>query len=251
MNGVNPILFATSALVTALVIFSVFKKDKSQGLRLFLFWGMTLPIIAATLYLAGATVAKNLASQSSGPVHWHADFEIYNCGRTTADRDRVKGRTILAHAEEEEIDLKNPEGVSNRIGSSNFHEHGDNRIHVEGVVEKLTDVSLGKFFEVIGGQLTNTFLRLPTDQGETILQNGRLCPEGKPGVLQVFLYQTHGSLVIQKKLENFVDYVISPHSQVPPGDCLIFEFGPVKDKTDKICKFYDIAIKKGELKYGN
>ena len=250
MNSAN-IILGSSAIITALVIISLLKKEKSDGLKLFLFWGMVLPIVVTTLYLAVGTIIKNQASVTGGPVHWHADFEIYNCGKTVADNGQVKGRAILAHGEEEKLDLKNPTGLSNRIGSSDFHEHGDNRIHVEGVVEKLADVSLGKFFEVTGGQLTNTFLRLPTDHGETILQNGQLCPDGKPGTLQVFLYQTRDSLVMQKKLENFVGYVISPESLVPPGDCLIIEFGPVREKTDKICGFYEIAIKNGELKYGN
>lgn len=248
MNFANQILLASSAIIGALLIVSLLKQEKSERVKLCLFWGMVIPIIFTTLYLAAGTVIKNQASVTGGPVHWHADFEIYNCGQALANRGQVQGqRTILAHAEEE-IDLINPTGFSNRIGSSDFHEHGDNRIHIEGVVQKFEDVSLGKFFEIIGGKLSATLLRVPTEKGEVILQTGRLCPDGNPGTLQIFLYKTKAQTVIQEKLTDFSNYVISPYATVPPGDCLIIEFGPVREKTDKICDFYAISIKEGEVK---
>lgn len=229
VNPVNQILLISSTLIAAFLVFSLVKKEKSEGLRLLLFWGMVIPIVSTTLYLAGTTIAKNQFSATGGPVHWHADYEIYACGR--------------------QIDLVDPSGLANRVGTPDLHEHGDNRIHVEGTVRELQDVSLGKFFESVGGQLTETLLRVPTNEGELIAQNGMQCPDDKPGALQVFVYQTKAHTVIQKKLSNFPNYVLSPHSQVPPGDCLIIEFtAEIKDKTDKICEFYEIAIQKGELK---
>ncbi len=243
------------------MIFALLKKEKSEGLKLFLFWGMVIPIIFTTLYLAGATVIINQQSVTGGPVHWHADYEIYVCGESIKDENLPQSDdhtssfeffpAAQAHEGEaqEKLDLVDPTGFSNRVGTSDFHEHGDGRIHVEGVVENLEDVSLGNFFKAIGGQLTQTLMRLPTNHGEVIVQNGMNCPDGKPGAWQGFVYKTKGEIVTQEKLENFAEYVLSPYSQVPPGDCIILEFGSEsKNRTDKICPFYQIAIEKGELK---
>lgn len=243
MNFANEVLSTSGAIIAFLVITALLKKQPGQRLKLFLFLGMTIPIVVTTLYLAAATIAKNEASVTKGPVHWHADYEIYVC-------EKVKGKTV-AHAGER-VDLVDPEGLSNRVGSSDFHEHGDNRIHVEGVVRRLSDVSLGKFFQTVGGRLTASSLLLPTPNGQILVQNGMLCSDGKPGTLQAFVYKTQGKIIRQEKLADFVNYVISPHGNLPPGDCLIFEFtSENKAKTDKICQFHDIAIKKGEYKYEN
>ena len=40
---------------------------------------------------------------------------------------------------------------------------------------------------------------------------------------------------VRLKLEQ--GYILSPASKVPPGDCLIIEFGPEKAKTEHICGF--------------
>ncbi len=281
----NQIIFTSSLIIAALLVFSLLKKEKTEGLKLFLFWGMVIPIIFTTAYLAAGTVIKNQQSVTGGPVHWHADYEIYVCGKSIKDEnlpqsdDHTSSFEFLQHlpewlntafllgaipleegagfipqaraheGEAEELDLVDPTGFSNRVGTSDFHEHGDGRIHVEGVVEHLEDVSLGKFFEAIGGQLTQTFMRLPTNHGEVIVQNGMPCPDGKPGAWQGFVYKTKGDIVTQKKLENFVDYVLSPYSTIPPGDCIIMKFdSEIKNRTEKICQFYQIALEKGEVK---
>ncbi|MDZ4243997.1 MAG: hypothetical protein U1C57_02725 [Candidatus Doudnabacteria bacterium] len=249
------IIFWTSFIVGALLLFSLVKREKTEAVKLFLFWGMVIPIIFTTVFLAAITVIKNQTSVTKGPVHWHADYEIYVCSQAVKDQTSYNYRFIpeaKAHEgeEDEELDLVDPAGFSNRVGTSDFHEHGDGRIHVEGVVEHLEDVSLGKFFEAIGGQLSPTFMRLPTNHGEMIVQNGMGCPGGTNGAWQIFVYKTQNNIVTQDKVTNFVDYVLSPYSNIPPGDCIIMEFtSEIKDKTDKICKFYEIALNKGELMY--
>lgn len=252
MLPVNQILIFCGSIITTLLIVALSKKEQSEELKLFLFTGIVAAASVATVFLAASTIAKNQRSVTGGPVHWHADYKVFVCGESLEPKGEVMGKT-LAHGDEEdvhvEVDLKNPTGFSNRIGTSDFHEHGDNRIHIEGVVEKLEDARLAKFFEVIGGQLTGSLLRMPTNQGDLILQNGLECPDGTEGNLQVFLYKTKERKVIQEKLTDFPNYVISPESQVPPGDCLIVEFGPVRQRTDKICDFYKIAIDEGEYEY--
>ena len=51
----------------------------------------------------------------------------------------------------------------------------------------------------------------------------------------------------QEKLDDFVEYILSPYQTIPPGDCIIFEFGELKDKTNYICETYKVAIDKGDL----
>lgn len=231
MSEINQILVFCSSLIAALVFISLAKKDPSERLKLFLFSAIVAAVCGATFFLVYDTISKNQSSVTGGPVHWHADFRIFVCG--------------------EEVDLIDPSGLSNRIGTADFHEHGDNRIHMEGVAQKYEEITLARFFEVIGGELKPTYAKIPSIQGEILVQNGMNCGEEK-GSWQVFLYKTEGKNISQEKLVNYPDYVMSPHSLIPPGDCLIMEFSAEnKSRTENICEFYKIAIDKGDYLYGH
>jgi len=214
-----------------LVLIAIYNKEKDNT-KMFLFLGIVIPIILSTIYLTGSTIYLNLISDTKGPVHWHADYEVWVCGN--------------------KIDLIKPKGLSNRIGSTIFHDHGDNRIHVEGVIVEEKDVDLHNFFEIIGGSLTESSLYLPTNNGYEEINNGDLC-NGNPGKLQAFLYKIKNPedaknwIFEQKKLDNFEDYILSPYSQIPPGDCIIIEFDIEKDTTKNICETYKLAIERGDL----
>ncbi len=229
------VIMVTSILVTALVILAIISKRKFHNHKKMLFLLMIIPVIAATVYTAGITIYLNQISLTNGPVHWHADFEVWNCGR--------------------KMDLLNPNGLSNRIGTPVFHEHNDFRIHVEGVVVNRKDVSLTNFFNVVGGVLTPESIAVPTNDEIVLLRNGEACNE-KPGKVQVFVYKVVNPeeagkwIYQQEKIENFADYVLSPYSIVPPGDCIIIEFDLEKEKTDKICTTYEAAVNIGELHGG-
>jgi hypothetical protein len=71
--------------------------------------------------------------------------------------------------------------------------------------------------------------------------NGQDCG-GVLSEVQVFAYQYNeaGKTYAQTKLDNPADYAITRDSNVPPGDCVIFEFGPVRERTDKICEQYGV-----------
>lgn len=223
-----------SILSGFLVVFSILYKTSSEKLKIALFLGISIPIAVATIHIAVSTIYLNLTSETGGPVHWHADFEVWNCGN--------------------QIDLIDPKDLSNRVGTSVSHEHGDNRIHIEGVLAKKEDASLHRFFEGIGGVLTEELLITPTNEGTITIKNNDSC-QGKQGKLQVFLYrivagETKNWIFVQEKLENFEEYVLSPYANVPPGDCIIIEFGEETKKTNHICKSYEIAIGRGELTGG-
>ncbi len=205
-----------------------------QGKKI-IFIVIAVPVAVATLYLAGTTVYLNIISETGGPVHWHADYEIWTCGVS--------------------YELVDPTGWDNKVGSPVFHEHNDNRMHAEGVLHKKTDASLSRFFTETGGKLEKAELILTTNDGLKTWKNGEQC-NGKPAKLQVFVYQIvnvnpsqkSNFLYKQVKLDDFTDYVLSEYANVPPGDCIIIEFDEEKNKTDKMCSTYKIAIEKGDMK---
>ncbi len=221
-----------SIIISIFTIISIFYKTKKENLKKIFFICIITPTIIITLFITGGTIYLNLNSVTGGPVHWHADFEIWNCG--------------------EKIDIKNPTGFSNRIGTPVLHEHGDDRIHVEGLVVKNEHINLHSFFDVIGGSITNESFIVPTNQGILNI-NGNDC-NGKTSEFQVFVYKIINPndlknwIYIQEKIENPSDYILSPYSTIPPGDCIIFEFDEVKNKTDKICETNRISITNNELR---
>jgi hypothetical protein len=192
-------------LIITIFLFSC-KKQAHKHKHLF-FWILAIPIIAASLYLAIDTIQHNVTSVTKGPVHWHADYQVWTC--------------------DEQLDLIDPKGLKNKIGNPVFHEHNDGRIHVEGAVQKLEDVNLKNYFNAIGGQFSNDKVSYPTNDGLVTYQNGETCNQ-EPSTLKVYV---NGKIV-----ENPATYVLTPHTQVPPGDCIIIEFSPQNNPTtEKIC----------------
>lgn len=211
-----------------LAVIAVFLKKTNEKVKYLLFGAITLVSVLTTIYLVGSTIYLNQQSETGGPIHWHADFEIYSCGQ--------------------KVEIKDPEGFSNKVGTEVVHEHNDNRMHFEGVLLTLHDASIGHFFESLGGSMNNKQLAIPNDVGVAIYKDGDLCEDGTKTSMQVFVYQTKNGEFSQKKLDDPQNYVISSYGQVPPGDCIIIEFDKRKERTDKLCPFYKIAIEKGELR---
>src|SRR3990172_8278827 len=107
------VVSVTAVLVTFIFLI-VFLTKNRESLKKYFFLAIAVPVTFTTIFLVGATLYVNQVSSTGGPVHWHADFEIYDCGQ--------------------KIDLVDPTGLSNKIGTATLHEHNDNRVHVEGVV---------------------------------------------------------------------------------------------------------------------
>jgi len=225
-NTALNLIYIASAIILIITIISISFEEKLKKYKVFLFLGIIIPVIFTTIFLTGSTIYLNIISQTKGPVHWHADFEIWNCGN--------------------KIDMIDPIGLSNRVGSPVFHEHGDDRIHVEGVLKNKEDANLDNFFHTIGGDLHNDKIKIPTNDGLITLKNNDLC-NGLPSKLQVFVYKTREKSYHQEKLGHFEDYILSPYSNVPPGDCIIIEFSPEKEQTNRICETYRTAIETGDI----
>jgi hypothetical protein len=250
------VIWAAAALLVPLVLVGVWAvRKKHKRLLRPIYMLIVFVVASATLTVTSATVYLNVKSPTGGPVHWHADFEFWACGN--------------------ELALRDPQGfLSNKIGTPTLHEHNDKRIHLEGVPITLPyDASLGKFMDVVGGQVDRNTLVVPlnddyyfeedysdgdglaavapelidpfirTNDDGTVAEfaNGQLCGEEESEV-QVFVYQynEHDKTYRQTKLDDPFNYAITGEDQVPPGDCVIFEFGPVRERTDKLCEQYGV-----------
>lgn len=210
-------------VIVILVVAGAFVRNRWPKLKLPIFIGLSFTVIATTLLLAGLTIYLNVNSSSKGPVHWHADFEIWAC--------------------DQKLNLRDPNGfLSNKIGTTSLHEHNDERIHLEGVVVEPHDASLGKFMRVVGGEISDSTLLVPLNEEKSAyFEDGQTCPDGTIGDVQVFVYSAgENKTYSQRKLERPEDFIIAPHPQVPPGDCIIIEFGERRDKTDRKCLQYQV-----------
>lgn len=223
-------IFISTFLLLAFAGISLYVKPLTSSAKKLLFICISVVAIAETLFLAGSTIYVNVISYSKGPVHYHADFEIYHCGK--------------------KIDLLDPTGLSNKIGTSTLHEHNDDRIHLEGVVIQEDDQSLGKFFNVIGGYINAESISFPSTTGQIILKNGTTCPDGTPGSLNVYTYKTINGKYVQQKVTDPARYIYAPYSQVPEGDCIIIEFGPASESTQRLCRSYQVAEELGKIQNG-
>ena len=216
-----------------LVMLAIWWAGDNENAKKGIFILMVITVLLPTIYFVVSTLRVNFASPYGGPVHWHADFKIFACGT--------------------ELDPPIPEGrFSNKTGTSVLHEHEDRRMHVEGVVVDDNEISLSNFFGSSVGELVGGRFKAPTGAQSFIeYSDGDTCSNSEQGVWNVFLYETGGTdIAHQRKLsiDEYPDYVLSPYQEAPPGDCIIFEFGPEKDVTQQICDFYQIAIDKGNLK---
>ncbi len=226
------LLLFGSIFLIVLALVALKAKKLSPDNKKILFLSILVSALIPTIVMSASTVYLNVVSSSGGPVHWHADFEVWACGK--------------------EVDLKDPKGLSNKIGTPTLHEHNDKRIHLEGVVFAPTDASVGKFFQVVGGQLSSGSFSLPTNNSNLSVKNGTNCPGQTMSEVQMFVYKTDkDNHYSQQKIADPANYVISPFSVVPQGDCIIVEFDSPKDKTDKLCRSYKVSEKTGKVKGGH
>jgi len=178
-----------------ILIILLFHKKMGQSAKKIVYGTLVISVSAVTIYMIMTTIHLNSISVEKGPVHWHADFEIWVCGN--------------------ELRLASPKGLSNKQGVILLHAHDDNRIHVEGVVTDRKQASLGAFFYAVGGSLTDDGMKFPTDNGIVAVHNGDTCNE-KPAMLYVF--------VNGKPIDDPRYYEISHHETIPPGDRVKFVF---------------------------
>ena len=246
---------ATLLLIVLMVLARLVVNNKQrEHFKKPLFILIALTIGLPSLLMTGSTIYVNTISDSGGPVHWHTDIEFWVCGQ--------------------EVELRDPVGaLSNKIGTSTYHEHDDKRIHLEGVViDTEVDASLRKFLHVTGGEISTDKLVIPTEQsvfeddvdGDRVsgapdsvmqflttdqnnrsilsMQNGLGCSPQNRAEIQVFLirFDEASKTYTQTKLADPGAYVMRDESVVPPGDCVIVEYDVPKNRTTKLCQQYGV-----------
>ena len=178
-----------------IVIILLFHKKMNDVTKKIVYFLVIIVTSFVTIYIILTTLHLNIISETKGPVHWHADFEIWVCGK--------------------ELKIAAPKGMSNKQGTDLIHAHNDNRIHVEGVLLDKKEASLGAFFHDVGGSLSSDGMKIPTDDGLQSFHEGDKCNE-KPAKLYVFVNGI--------PISNPSQYIISPYEKVPPGDRIKFVF---------------------------
>src|SRR3989338_6832243 len=172
-------------LIVAVIL--LFHKKMADNAKKIIYMLVVIVVGAVTIYLIVTTLHLNITSISKGPVHWHADFEIWVCDK--------------------QIELAEPKGISNKQGVDLMHAHNDNRIHVEGVLLDKKAASLGAFFYALGGSISDDGLKVPTGDGLLSVHDGDKCNE-QPAKLYVF--------VNGRPIENPKYYEIAHYEKVPP-----------------------------------
>ncbi len=231
-NNSYNVVGVTAIVLIILILYAIFAKPRKEKTKKILFWSIATVSMASILFLAGSTVYLNMVSPNGGPVHWHADFEIWNCG--------------------EKLDLIDPTGLDNRVGTWEVHEHNDDRMHVEGTIVDMGEASFHHFFETTGSVLDETEMTYPATQGNIFMPVKGTC-DGQPAELQGYLVHVIDPQnaknwhYTQEKIAYPFEKIMAPYSNVPPGDCLIVEYGPVSATTTHVCASYRAAEYRGEL----
>ncbi len=201
--GVAAVLvFAWAVLLSVLSV--VLQNNLTNTLKKIIFIVVAVPVVVVTLYMAGSTVYLNLTSWSGGPVHWHADYEVWVCN-------------------EHVTNFEKPVFPSNKVGTEVLHHHEDYRMHVEGLVIREGDVSLESYFKALGWEFDNDSLSMHMDDGTVrTVRNGDECPDGSTGSWRMYKkdWET-GDYVGEPAMK---DFVLAPEFHVPPGDYLVLVF---------------------------
>lgn len=121
--------------------------------------GFLVAIMVPTLYTAGAFMHESKTSWSGGEIHYHADYEVF----AEDESGELERLNLIDPSNFCENDYMCT--VNDRTGSTKYHEHNDNRIHLEGIFKEREDATLAAYFETFDGKLTNRELVYPTNDG--------------------------------------------------------------------------------------
>lgn len=161
---VIPVLQAGFILTILLAVLAVYREDElNMKDKTVLMNGFLVAILVPSFYAAGAFMHESQTSWSGGEVHYHADFELL-----VDDNGELQELNLVDPGEfcektshESSFMCK----LNDRTGSKEYHEHNDDRIHLEGTFKNKRDASLAAFFEQFGGVLENGKLVVPTNDG--------------------------------------------------------------------------------------
>lgn len=125
--------------------------------------GFLIAVLLPSLYTAGAFIHQSQTSWSNGEIHWHADYEVLV--EQEGELQRLNLIDPGNFCEDTQHESSYMCSINDRVGSTEYHEHNDNRIHVEGVFKEREEATLSAFFQQFSGELTNSKIVYPTNNG--------------------------------------------------------------------------------------
>ena len=125
---------------------------------------MAVGITAVVAVVVGGVITSSVIWDSNFPYrgdHWHAQYVVVICGEVLPPFDGFYGG-----------------GLSSR-GNRTVH------LHPVNPDQEGPNPNLGRMFGLVGGELTDTKMTLPSGDAYS---NGDACPSGSPGELRLFDY---------------------------------------------------------------
>jgi hypothetical protein len=249
VNHVMPIIYG-GVLSTFVLATISFYREEELNLRdkNIIMNGFLIAVLVPSLYTAGAFVHQSQTSWSGGEIHWHADYEVMvEENNEYQQLDLIDPSNFCEETRHESTTMCS---LNDRTGSTKYHEHNDNRIHLEGIFKKREDAVLSAYFETFGGKLTNTELRYPTN--DRMVEKA----EGNSETLKILIKQGVGGnrewCAIEKQ-SNLSEqdicrtsegelattpsnYVISPYKRGPTLDdiFIVYDSKPVEDALQDV-----------------
>ena len=121
---------------------------------------------------------------TEGQIHWHATLQLSACGKNVPLPTPTHGTTVHG---------------SSFVGTPLMHLHEGPTIHVEGLVRREEDISLGKFMEVIDMNFKNDeFLEF---------KNGDTCND-QLGTVRLFVNGRESQELSDKTIRDGEEYEI-------------------------------------------
>ncbi|MFB6292265.1 MAG: hypothetical protein ABEI58_02620 [Candidatus Nanohaloarchaea archaeon] len=220
-------LGAVTTLVLAALSF-YHEEDLNLRAKNLLMNGFLVTVLVPSFFAAGAFMHASQTSWSGGEIHWHADFEVLVEQNGELQRLNLADPEVFCEDTRHEASYMCQ--INDRTGSTEYHEHNDNRIHLEGTFKTREDASLASFFETFGGNLTNEKLVYPTNDGVV-----EVSEDGNRS-LKILVHRgtvdaRHWCMIGEEapkgelcesfdgvKAKTPMDYVISPYTQGPNLD---------------------------------
>lgn len=214
-NFVNYVLPVLQVSAVALVFLSAEAIRKEEYMTMHdknvLMNGFLIVILGASFFTASAFVHLSQTSWSGGEVHYHADYEVLIEENGSLERLNLIDPSEFCGREVEGGYMCN---LNDRTGSTKFHEHNDNRIHLEGVFKKREHATLGAYFETFNGTLTSNQLVYPTVDG--VVEVSESTDSNK--TLKVLVESGVADERSWKVIDNPSNYIVSPYKRGPNLD---------------------------------
>lgn len=218
-------------LMVVVTFVSVAKeKELSEQGKMILMTGFLLAILVPSIYATSAYSHRIATSWSGGEVHWHADYEVVVQDENGEyhQLDLIDPARFCQQSEEGGYMCR----LNDRTGVTEYHEHNDRRIHLEGTAKTREEATLRVFFQTFGGDLTNTRLVYPTNDRVWRLQNRenrtlkiavqqQITREEGVGARWCLISRTAPEQDVCRSFDNNElarlpsEYVISPYQQGP------------------------------------